>query len=222
MTPTWDHELAAMIDHTVLKPTASDEDIRLLCDEVKTYGFAAAVVPPCYVAQAVRHMEGSPIPVCSIVSFPLGSNSPAGKAEEAARLIDDGCREVDMVMNIGAFLSGHHDVTRDEVRRAAGACRGRAILKLIIETAYLDGDAIKLAASIAVDGGVDVVKTSTGFGPRGASVEDVKLIKSVVHDGAGVKASGGIRTREFALALVEAGATRIGCSTSLDLITNPD
>lgn len=219
MTPSWDERLARMIDHTVLKPTTSDDDVRRLCAEVKTYGFAAAVVPPCYVALAVREMAESPIPVCSIVSFPLGSNTPEGKADEASRLLDAGCGEVDMVMNVGAFLSGRHDVVKEEVGRVVTACRGKAILKLIIETAYLDEEAVKLAAGIGAEGGVDFVKTSTGFGPRGASVEDVRLIKSVVQDRAEVKASGGIRTRAFALALVEAGATRIGSSTSLDLIS---
>lgn len=223
MTPAkfWDKDLARYIDHTTLSPTTTDADVRLVCEEAAHYGFAAVVVPPVYVLPAVNALVASNVstPVCSVVSFPLGFHSAPAKADEAKRIIDSGATEVDMVMNVGAFLAGYHMAVRAEVEAVVSVCKGRALVKLIIETAYLDEAGIIAATKIGVESGVDFVKTSTGFAPRGASEKDVTLIKSVCRGRVGVKAAGGIRDRECARRLIEAGATRLGCSTSVQVVS---
>lgn len=214
----WDKQLAGMIDHTLLRADATEGDVRTLCEETLRYRFASAVVFPFYVTVANELLKGSGIPVCSVVSFPFGSHTPVEKALMAESLLSSGVGEIDMVMNIGAFLTGNMDVIKEELESVGSLCRGHTLVKLIIETACLDRKKIVKAVELGIEGGVDFIKTSTGMASSGASVEDVALIASTVGDHAGVKASGGIRSREFALALVEAGATRIGCSRSQELI----
>lgn len=217
MTST-DRQLAQKIDHTMLSPTATPDDIARACRETRDHGFAAVVVPPSYVPEAVRQLGGHSARVCSVVSFPFGFDDAETKASAARRLVDAGVDEIDVVMSIGRFLGGDADAVRREVDAVSAACAGRALFKLIIETAYLSDEDIVRAAEIGVKGGVDFIKTSTGHAPRGATVRDIERIRSVCEGAVAIKAAGGIRTREQALALLAAGAHRIGSSTSVDLV----
>ena len=218
---SWDKSLAGYIDHTSLSATTTDADVQRLCEEAAQYGFAAVVVPPVYVLPAVNALAAAnvAIPVCSVVSFPFGFHSAPAKVDEAKRIIDSGATEVDMVMNVGAFLAGYPTAVRAEVESVVVACKGRALVKLIIETAYLDDAGIVAATKIGVEAEVDFIKTSTGFAPRGASENDISLIKSVCGGRAGIKAAGGIRDRDFARRLIDAGATRLGCSASVQVVS---
>lgn len=218
MIGEWDPLLAAMIDHTLLKTDATIADVERVCEEARKYGFASVVVHPYYVPAAAGALAGSKVPVCSVVSFPFGAHSPEQKALECRILLEAGAGEIDMVMNVGAFLSGDYDVVRDELELAVSVCRGKAATKIIIETACLDGDGIVHAARMGCEAGFDFIKTSTGFASRGASARDISLIRSAVGSRCGIKASGGIKTRAAAIAMIEAGASRIGCSASLDVI----
>ncbi|UCH85775.1 MAG: deoxyribose-phosphate aldolase [Candidatus Latescibacterota bacterium] len=204
----------------MLKPGCTLDDVTRVCEETAAHKFAAVVVPPCFVADAVAAMAGTRIPVCSVVSFPFGWDPPADKRDQATRLLNKGATEIDMVMNVSAFLSGFNELVEDEIVVVRECCSADAVLKVIIETAYLDDAQIAAAARICVKAGAHYVKTSTGFAPRGATVEDIALIKRTIGDGAGIKAAGGIRTCKQALALVGAGATRLGCSASVGLIEN--
>ncbi len=215
----WDKKLARYIDHTNLKPQATEPDIIELCREVRTYGFKAAVVSPYYVPLALNELRGCDARVCSIVSFPLGAQFVEVKVKEAAALIESGAQEIDMVMNIGAFISGRFGTVEEEVRKISEICRKRAVLKVIIETAYLDQEGIEKATEIVAACGADFVKTSTGFAESGARVGDVRIMKAAAGDLIEVKAAGGIRTHAFAWELIKAGATRIGCSASIDVVT---
>ena len=165
-----------------------------------------------------ERLQGSFVKTCTLVSFPLGAHAPEDKAEAARYTINRGAQEIDVVMNVGAFLSEQHDVVEKEIKSVARVCRGRAVFKLIIETGCLDVGQIAAATELAVEHGADYVKTSTGFGSGGATVEDVEVIRDVVEGKIGIKASGGIGTPEIAHKLLEAGATRLGCSASLDVI----
>jgi deoxyribose-phosphate aldolase len=212
-----DKRLAGMIDHTILKSNATDADVERVCLETVRHGFAAAVVPPCFVRAAADLVEDRGPSVCSVVGFPFGWERIAEKMYEAETLINAGATEIDAVMNVGAFLSGDFDAVANEAMSLRGLIAERAVFKLIIETAYLDEDGIRRAASIGAEARADFIKTSTGFAPRGGTPEDVRIIASVVGRDVGIKAAGGIRTRAQADELVAAGATRLGCSSSLDL-----
>ena len=215
---SWDRALAAAIDHTVLGADASDRDIELACDEAILYGFSSLVVHPFYLPTIVDRLHGTSVSPCSVVSFPFGAHMPLVKREEARRLIGAGAVEIDAVMNIAAFRSGHREFIEEEAKGLASVCQGAAVFKLIIETAYLDDRQIADAAQLAMEFGADFVKTSTGFASRGVTVRDIEVIKSVVGDRMGIKASGGIKTQPFARELLDAGATRLGCSSSLGVI----
>lgn len=214
----WDKQLARIIDHTILKPNATESDVRRVCREACTYRFAAVVVPPCYVPTAVRETGGKGIPVCSVVSFPFGWDTSDEKLRQTEALLRQGVDEVDVVMNVSRFVAGDHELVRKEAAGIKALCGGNILVKLIIETACLDPSQIATAASFGVEAGVDYIKTGTGYSSRGATVEDVHLIKSAVGDRAGIKAAGGIRTRTQAESLVSAGATRLGCSTSVEIV----
>ncbi len=214
----WDKALAAHIDHTLLRPDARRKEIEEHCLEAARYGFAAAVVLPSWVPLARRLLEGSSVKVCSVVAFPLGALAPKEKAVLTESLMAAGADEVDMVMNVGAFLSGDFDLVAEELRAAVSVLGDSAAGKLIIETAYLDEEGIRRASRMGAEAGFDYIKTSTGFAPRGVSLDDVRIISRAVGGRAAVKASGGIRDRDFALALIEAGASRLGCSRSLEVI----
>jgi len=210
-------EIASLIDHTLLKANATEEEIIKLCEEAKEYGFASVCVNPVYVSLCKQLLKGTNIKVCTVVGFPLGATTSNVKAFEAKEAIANGADEIDMVINIGALKSGNYQLVLDDIKAVREATRGK-ILKVIIETAYLTKEEKIKACELAKQAEADFVKTSTGFAPTGATVEDVALMKSVVGPKIGVKASGGIRTLEDALKMVKAGATRIGTSASVSIV----
>ena len=214
-----DASIAALIDHTLLKPEASRDDIRKLCQEAVRFGFASVVVNPWYVALAAELVRGSPVKVCTVAGFPLGSTLPQVKIYEAEEAIKLGAQEIDMVMNVGALKSGQDEAVESDIRGVVEAChRAGAICKVILETALLTMEE-KVRASLACkNAGADFVKTSTGFGPSGATAEDVALMRAVVGSEMGVKAAGGIRSLEDLKKMVGAGATRIGASASVRIV----
>lgn len=212
--------LAAAIDHTLLKPEATSDQIRRLCQEALTYHFATVCVQPCYVRLAAELTAGSTVKVCSVVGFPLGANVTEVKVAETNRAIADGASEIDMVIQIGALKSGNAAAVLDDIQAVVHVCHQRQVIcKVIIETALLtDGEKIK-ACELVRQAGADFVKTSTGFGPGGATVQDVALLKQAVSGSpVQVKAAGGIRTLETALQMIRAGATRLGTSSGVAII----
>ncbi len=214
-----DAEIAALIDHTLLKPDASCEDIRKLCQEAVRFGFASVVINPWYVSLAAELVRGTSVKVCTVVGFPLGATLPQVKIFETEEAVKAGAQEIDMVINIGALKSRQDEVVELDIRGVAEAShRGGAICKVILETALLTADE-KVRASLACkNAGADFVKTSTGFGPAGATSEDVALMRAVVGSQMGVKAAGGIRSLEDLQKMVSAGATRIGASASVRIL----
>ena len=215
---SWDQELASVIDHTILEASATERDVLRACDDASDFGFASLVVSPFYLPLILERLEDSQVKCCTVVSFPSGAHMPLGKVDEARRYVAAGAQEIDVVMNIGAFLSGQINVVEEEIKGLVQVCRGRSLLKLIIETAYLDPEQIAAATEMAIEHGVDFIKTSTGFAGRGVTLEDVTAIKTVAGNRIGIKASGGIKTGELARALLGVGATRLGCSASLEVI----
>jgi len=212
-------EVAAMIDHTLLKPDASRTDVEVLCREAAEYTFASVCVNPTWVALCARLLHGTAVKVCSVVGFPLGATTPDVKHYETRRAIFDGAREIDMVINIGALKSGDLRVVERDIEAVAGPCReAGATSKVIIEAALLTDDEKVSACTLAKAAGADYVKTSTGFGPGGATVADVALMRRVVGDEMGVKASGGVKDLDALRAMVAAGATRIGASAGVRIV----
>jgi deoxyribose-phosphate aldolase len=212
--------IAALIDHTLLKPDASAEEIGQLCAEARKYGFAAVCVNPCWVKSAAAELDGSEVKVCTVVGFPLGANSTETKVFETNLALGDGAREIDMVISIGELKGQNEAAVGADIRAVVQAAHaGGAIVKVILETALLR-DSEKIAASrIANTAGADFVKTSTGFGPGGATAEDVALLRQTVGSQMGVKASGGIRSLQDLRKMVAAGASRIGASSSVRIMT---
>jgi deoxyribose-phosphate aldolase len=212
------HDWASLIDHTLLKPEASEADIKKLCDEAAQFGFASVCVNPGWVKRASEFLKGSGVPVCTVIGFPLGATLSDVKAYEARRSIFNGAREVDMVINIGALKSGDICAVEDDIRAVAEAAHENGVLcKVIIETALLT-DPEKITACLAAkNAGADFVKTSTGFSKGGATVEDIALMRRTVGSALGVKASGGVRGIDDARAMFEAGATRIGASVGVKI-----
>jgi len=212
-------ELGAFIDHTLLKPEATAEQIDKLCGEALEYRFAAVCVNPTWVARATRKLRGSGVKVASVVGFPLGASAPEVKAFETRRALRDGAREIDMVINVGALKSGDHERVSRDIAGVTDACREvGAINKVIIEAALLSDEEKVVACRLAQAARADYVKTSTGFGPGGATVFDVALMREAVGPGMGVKAAGGIRSAEEAWGMIEAGATRIGASAGVKMV----
>ena len=210
---------AGMIDHTLLRPDATGDEIRRLCAEARDHGFATVCVNPVWAGLCAGRLSDSAVRVCTVVGFPLGATLTGVKAYEAERMVASGAAEVDMVMDIGALKGGDVERVRDDIAAVAAACHdGGAVVKVIIETVLLTRNEIVAACVIAQDAGTDFVKTSTGFGGGGATVEDVALMRSVVGPRLGVKASGGIRTSDDALAVIGAGADRIGTSSGVRIV----
>ncbi|HEY6121063.1 MAG TPA: deoxyribose-phosphate aldolase [Pyrinomonadaceae bacterium] len=208
----------SLIDHTLLKPEASDDDIKRLCAEAAQYHFASVCVNPTWVRAAACNLHGSGVPVCTVIGFPLGANLPDVKAYEARRAIFDGAREVDMVINVGALKSDDDCLVEFDIRSVVEAAHEyNAICKVIIETALLTDDEKVRACLAAKNAGADFVKTSTGFSKGGATVADVALMRRTVGSDLGVKASGGVKGLEDARKMVEAGATRIGASVGVKI-----
>jgi deoxyribose-phosphate aldolase len=212
------HDWASLIDHTLLKPEATESDIKKLCNEAIQFGFASVCVNPSWVKTAAEFLRGSNVPVCTVIGFPLGATLPDVKAYEARRAIFNGAREVDMVINIGALKSNDDCAVEADIRAVAEAAHENGILlKVIIETALLtDGEKIR-ACLASKNAGADFVKTSTGFAKGGATVEDVALMRRTVGSALGVKASGGVKGIDDARAMFEAGATRIGASVGVKI-----
>ena len=207
-----------MIDHSLLKPDATKEEIRNLCEEGKKYGFVSVCVNPVWVSFCSDLLKGSKVRICTVSGFPLGANKPEVKAKEAETAIKEGSFEIDMVANIGALKSGDFKLVEEDIKAVRSAIGKEKILKVIIETAVLTNEEKIKATQIIMACGADFVKTSTGFGYSGATVEDVKLLKKVVGDKIRIKASGGIRDYETALKLIEAGASRIGTSSGVKIV----
>ena len=207
-----------LIDHTLLKQDAQPEQIVKLCDEAKQFDFMSVCVNPAYVPLAAKCLEDSDVKVCTVIGFPLGMNLTKTKVEEAVLAVKQGADEVDMVINVGMLKAGHDDYVREEIREIKQAVGHNIILKVIIETCLLTNDEIVRACKAAKEAGADFVKTSTGFSTGGATVEAVKLMREAVGPEMGVKASGGVRTHEDLIAMVEAGANRIGTSSGAKII----
>lgn len=211
-------ELNKYIDHTLLKADANETQITKLCDEAKKYDFMSVCVNTCYVPLCAKLLKGTNVKVCCVVGFPLGAMETSSKAYEAKRAIEDGAKEVDMVINVGKVKSGDFDYVKNDIKAIVDTCKGKALTKVIIETCLLTDDEKAKVCTIAKDVGADFVKTSTGFSTGGATIDDVKLMRKTVGPNMGVKASGGVRTKEAALAMIEAGATRIGTSNGISIV----
>ena len=207
-----------LIDHTLLKQDASSEQIMTLCEEAKKFHFMSVCVNPAYVPLASECLKESDVKVCTVIGFPLGMNLTKTKVEEAILAVKEGANEVDMVINVGMLKAGHDDYVREEIREIKQAVGRGVILKVIIESCLLNDEEIVRACLASKQAGADFVKTSTGFSTGGATVAAVKLMRETVGPDMGVKASGGIRTHEDLLAMVEAGANRIGTSNGTKII----
>lgn len=212
-------EVAGLIDHTLLRPEASRDDILKLCQEAKQFGFATVVVNPTWVAPAAAALRGTPVKVCTVVGFPLGATLPQVKIVETEEVVKLGAQEVDMVINVGALKSREDELVEQDIRGVVEASRrGGALTKVILETALLTDEEKVRACHRAQVAGADFVKTSTGFGPGGATAKDVELMRLVVGPQMGVKAAGGIRSYEDLQTMLSAGATRIGASASVRIL----
>lgn len=211
-------DINSMIDHTLLKPNSSKDEIEQLCNEAIKYQFAAVCVNPYYVSYCKKLLKNTDVKIATVVGFPLGASTKNTKVFETIDAINKGADEIDMVINIAALKDGAYQVVSDEIKDIVKAAHKRVLVKVIIETCLLNDDEKKKACELALEAGADFVKTSTGFSTGGATVEDVKLMKSVVGDKMQVKASGGIRDLEAAKMMIEAGATRLGTSSGVKIV----
>lgn len=210
--------IAGMIDHTLLKANATQEEVGKLCEEARKFRFASVCVNPAYVPLSARLLRGSNVKVCTVIGFPLGSTTPTVKAIEARDAIANGAEEIDMVINIGALKSGNDQLVLEDIKAVREATRGR-VLKVILETSYLTNDEKVRACKMSKQAQADFVKTSTGFGSGGATPEDVALMRQTVGPEMGVKASGGIKNCDVAQSMIKAGATRLGTSASIAIVS---
>lgn len=211
-------QLAKFIDHTLLKQQASQEDVRKICDEAKEYHFASVCVNPSYIGFVAQQLAGTDVTPCCVVGFPLGACTPAAKAFETADAVANGAKEVDMVINVGAIKSGNWELVQADIAGVVAAAGDKAAVKVILETCLLTDEEKVLACKASVAAGAAFVKTSTGFSTGGASAADVTLMRQTVGPDIGVKASGGIRTYEDAICMIEAGASRLGASAGARII----
>lgn len=210
--------IASMIDHTLLKQDATKEQIEKICAEAKEYTFASVCVNPTWVKTSAELLTGTPVKVCTVIGFPLGASTPETKAFETTDAINNGAGEIDMVLNVGALKSQDLDLVKRDIESVVNAAKGKAIVKVILETCLLSKEEIKVASQLSKDAGADFVKTSTGFSTGGATFEDVALMREVVGPDLGVKASGGVRSLEDVQKMIEAGATRIGASSGVQIM----
>lgn len=211
--------IANIIDHTILKAFSSKEDVIKVCNEAKEYGFFSVCINPTHIELAKKELEGSNVKVCTVIGFPLGANTSEVKAFETKDAIAKGAHEVDMVINIGALKDKNYDLVYNDIKAVVDAANKEALVKVIIETCYLTDEEKKIACELSVKAGADYVKTSTGFGTGGSTPEDIKLMRDVVGPNVGVKASGGVRTTDDAIKVIDAGASRIGASASISIAT---
>ena len=212
-------EIAAWIDHTLLKPNATIENINLLCREAKENNFATVCVNPVHVSRCHNLLQDSSSKICSVVGFPLGASTTRIKVKETIQAIHDGASEIDMVIDIGAMKYGDYQMVLEEIVEIKDALADKAILKVIVENCYLDRKEKIIASILCKQADVAFIKTSTGFGPSGATAEDVELMRRIVGPDIGVKAAGGIRSYADAMAMIKAGANRIGASASLSILS---
>ena len=215
------NNLASYIDHTLLKADATEAQITRLCEEAREHRFASVCVNPRWVALCAQLLAGSGVRVCTVIGFPLGASSSAIKAAETRQAVADGADELDMVISVGDLKAGNNEFVRADIRGVVKAAEGRTV-KVIIEACLLTDEEKSLACKLAMAAGADFVKTSTGFSTGGATVADVKLMRAAVGPNFGVKAAGGIRTRQDALAMIEAGANRIGASAGIAICAEND
>ena len=215
-------DISRYIDHTILKADTRNSDIVKVCKEAMDNHFYSVCINSCFVPQVKKLLDGSDVKITSVIGFPLGAMDSAAKAYEAKVALEHGADEIDMVMNISAMKDENYEYVLQDIKQVVDAINGRALLKVIIETALLSEDEKVRACKLSVEAGADFVKTSTGFSTSGATVEDIKLMRSIVGDKLGVKASGGIRTRELALQMIEAGASRLGTSASVSIVQGVD
>ncbi len=213
--------IASFIDHTALKPNTTEEQIRQLCAEAKEFGFASVCVNPTWVKLCADLLDGTDVKVCTVIGFPLGANLSETKALEAKLAVEQGAREVDMVLNIGALKSGNLALVERDIRTVRNVVH-TATFKVIIETCLLTDDEKVLASQLSKNAGADFVKTSTGFSTGGATVEDIRLMRNTVGPDMGVKASGGVKDFDGAKAMIDAGATRLGCSASIAIVNGAE
>ena len=210
--------ITGIIDHTLLKADATEEQVTVLAQEAQEYSFASVCVNPTWVKKAAELLKDAPeVKVCTVIGFPLGATTSAVKAFETTNAIENGADEVDMVINIGALKDKNYDLVQSDIQAVVDAAKGKALVKVIIETALLTDEEKAKVSELAVKAGADFVKTSTGFSTGGATVEDVALMRKTVGPDVGVKASGGVRGLEDAKAMIEAGATRIGASSGVSI-----
>ncbi|KOA20641.1 deoxyribose-phosphate aldolase 1 [Clostridium homopropionicum DSM 5847] len=211
-------KLEKYLDHTLLKPEATEEDIIKICKEAKEYNFASVCVNAYYASLVSNELKGTDVKTCVVVGFPLGATTKEVKAFETKQAIEKGAEEIDMVINIGALKSKKYDEVKEDIEAVVEAAKGKALVKVILENCLLTKEEIIKACELSKEAGADFVKTSTGFSTGGAKPEDVKLMRETVGENMGVKASGGVRTREDAEAVILAGASRIGASASISIV----
>ncbi len=211
-------DIASIIDHTLLKPEATEDDIKKVCAEAIEYKFKSVCINTSYVSLVSRLLSGSGVVTCCVVGFPLGASSTRAKVDETYDALKNGAKEIDMVINIGALKSGDWNTVKRDIEGVTNACKGRALVKVILETSLLNDEEKIRACTIAKMAGADFVKTSTGFNKGGATIEDIILMRKVVGPNMGVKASGGIRDTETARAMIEAGANRLGTSSGINIV----
>ncbi|WP_456273985.1 deoxyribose-phosphate aldolase [Bacillus sp. AK031] len=210
--------VAKMIDHTLLKPESTKEQVTKICAEAKEFGFASVCVNPAWVKYSAEQLAGTDVKVCTVIGFPLGATTSETKAFETKDAIEKGATEVDMVINIGALKDGNDDLVKQDIQAVTAAAKGKALTKVIIESSLLTDEEKERACRLSVEAGADYVKTSTGFSTGGATVEDIRLMRKTVGPDIGVKASGGVRSVEDAQNMIEAGATRIGASSGVQIV----
>ncbi len=210
-------EIAGIIDHSLLKPTAASEDIKKLCDEARQFEFYSVCINPFFVSMAKELLSGSDVKITTVVSFPFGMTLPEAKAYEAAKAVSAGADELDIVMNIGMAKTGRWDIVKNDISDVISATKGR-IRKIIIEACYLNNAEKIKATETVLESGAEFIKTSTGFGTGGATVEDIRLIKSIAGNACKIKAAGGIKTLSQIKDMISAGAERIGTSSSVDIM----
>ncbi|RDY28569.1 deoxyribose-phosphate aldolase [Romboutsia weinsteinii] len=216
------NKIANMIDHTILKAFTTKEEVVKICSEAKEHGFFSVCINPTHIQLAKKELEGSDVKVCTVIGFPLGANTPEVKAFETKDAIAKGADEVDMVINIGALKDKNYDLVFEDIKAVVDAADKKALVKVIIETCYLTDEEKIKACEVAVKAGTDYVKTSTGFGTGGSTPADIKIMRDTVGSEIGVKASGGVRCEKDAIAVIEAGASRIGASASIAIANGSD
>jgi deoxyribose-phosphate aldolase len=211
-------EISKYIDHTILKPDATIEEVKKVCSEAKQYNFASVCINPYYAKLVSKELAGTEVKTCVVIGFPLGANNKEVKAFEATNAVANGAQEVDMVINISALKDKEYDVVEEDIKEVVNCVKGKAVVKVIIECCLLTKEEKVMACKLSLKAGADFVKTSTGFSTSGATIEDVKLMRETVGENVGVKAAGGIRDYKTTMEMINAGASRIGASAGIAIV----